>query len=48
MTAIKTLAQVRRLQIPSVNVALPGSVQMNVGEKQVNMAHAGAAQINAA
>lgn len=35
--SIKTLAEVRRLQLPAVNVAMPGAVQVNVGEKQVNL-----------
>lgn len=46
LSAIRTLAQVRRLELPSVSVALPGSTQVNVGEKQINLAQAGAEQVN--
>jgi hypothetical protein len=40
LAAIKTLAEVRRLALPippSVSVALPGSTQVNIGEKQINL-----------
>ncbi|MES2459851.1 MAG: hypothetical protein V4671_04650 [Armatimonadota bacterium] len=38
LMAIKTLAQVRKLQLPTIAMAMPGSTQINIGEKQVNMA----------
>ena len=38
MAAIKTLAQVRKMQLPTMQIALPGSTQVNIGEKQVNIA----------
>jgi hypothetical protein len=41
LSAVKALAQVRRLQLPAVQVALPGATQIgqvNVGEKQINVA----------
>lgn len=36
LAAVKTLAEVKRLGVPQVNVAMAGAVQLNVGEKQVN------------
>lgn len=36
LAAIKTLAEVKRLRLPVMNVALPGSVQVNNAEKQIN------------
>ena len=38
LAAIKTLAQVRRLQIPTLQIAMAGATQFNIGDKQVNMA----------
>ncbi|RYG86627.1 MAG: hypothetical protein EON58_21520 [Alphaproteobacteria bacterium] len=35
--AIKALAEIKRLALPMVNVAMPGSMQVNMGEKQVNV-----------
>jgi hypothetical protein len=43
LSAVKCLAEVKRLGVPQVNVAMPGAVQVNVGEKQVNAALAPAA-----
>lgn len=37
LSAIETLARVQRLALPTVNVAMPGATQINVGEKQVNL-----------
>jgi hypothetical protein len=31
--SIRAPAQVRKLQLPTVNVSLPGSAQVNIGEK---------------
>lgn len=42
LAAVKALAQVRRLHVPNVAIALPGSTQVNIGEKQVNVAQGGA------
>lgn len=36
LAAVKALAEVKRLGVPQVNVAMPGSTQVNVGEKQIN------------
>lgn len=41
LSAIKTLAQVRRLALPAVQITLPGAVQVgqvNVADQQINMA----------
>jgi hypothetical protein len=35
---------VRKLQLPTVNIAMPGATQTNVGDKQVNVA--GGQQVN--
>lgn len=37
LAAIRSLAQVRRLQLPTLNIGLTGSMQVNVGDKQVNL-----------
>ena len=38
LAAIKTLAQALRLQIPTLQIAMAGATQSNIGDKQVNMA----------
>lgn len=42
LSAVRCLAEVKRLALPMVNVAMPGSMQVNVGEKQINATMQGA------
>lgn len=42
LSAARSLAEIKRLALPMVNVAMPGSMQVNVGEKQINATMQGA------
>ena len=46
LASSKMLAEMKRLALPQVNVAMPGSVQLNAGINQLNHAGVGAVQVN--
>jgi hypothetical protein len=46
LASSKMLTELKRLALPQVNVAMPGSVQVNAGINQINAAGAGALQVN--